>query len=584
MKRKGIAALLALVFLFSAVQIVAFAEDAGDQNAKTGKYIVNVSLLNFRKEANSNSDILKTLSQGTTLNITAVSNGWGSASIDGASGWVMLEYLEYVGELDAYAVNWKVIDVSQHQGTVDWEKVEADGVDGVILRIGRRATVARTIGEDSMFSANYKALLETELHVGAYFYSAALSVEEAIEEAKWVVEKLKAEDIKLDMPVFFDMEYTEQGKLSKDICTKMVKAFCDYLIENSYYPGIYCSLWWSSNVVDMTQFADYAVWIAQYSSTLGYKGRCNMWQFTNKGKVNGISGDVDINECYTDFPQYIADHQYNNIEFEGEHIFGEWVTTTPATCAEYGLESVSCLHCGVVLARRILPLKEHVAGDWEVAKPATAFEDGELVQKCKDCGAVLKRQNVRALNSTHVHEYSEWMTLEEADCEKEGAVGLKCLECGVILVSHATARTAHEAAEMIVVESTCTQDGKRVQNCKHCGIELSYDLIAALGHTVKDWTVTKESTESEFGERTGVCTVCGETVIERLDKKIVKIKGDVDGDGKLTASDARSILRFSVKLDAPTDEQKRIADVDGDGTVTASDARSALRMSVGLSA
>ncbi|MDR1630284.1 MAG: dockerin type I domain-containing protein [Oscillospiraceae bacterium] len=583
MKRKGISALLALLFLFSAIQMIAYAEDAGAaQNLKTGKYIVTATLLNFRKQAKTDAEILKTLPQGTQLTITSVSNGWGNASVDGVSGWVMMDYLEYVGDIDAYAVNWKVIDVSQFQGTVDWKKVEKSGVDGVILRMGRRATAARTIGADSMFTANYEALLETNLHVGAYFYSAALSVPEALEEAKWVVNKLKNENLQLDMPIFFDVEYTEQAKLGKDVCTNIVKTFCDYLLDNGYYPGVYCSLWWSSNILDMTQFANYAVWIAQYNSSLGYKGRCNMWQFSNTGRVDGISGDVDINECYTNFPQYIADNEYNHIKFEGGHIYGDWAVVTESTCSEHGLESVLCRHCGITLATRILPLKAHVAGDWEVAKQATAYEDGELVQKCEDCGTVLKRQNLRALNSTHVHDYSEWITLEEADCESEGAMGLKCLECGTVLVSHATPRTAHEAAETVIVEPTCTQNGRRVQNCKHCGIQMQYELIAATGHTVSAWTVTKEATETEFGERTGVCTVCKETVVEQIDKKPVKLKGDVNKDGKITAADARSILRFSAKLETPTPEQAVIADVDADGKITAADARTTLRVSAGL--
>lgn len=186
----------------------------------------------------------------------------------------------------------KCIDVSEWQGDVDFEKVKAQGVSCVVLRAGFGRNSAQ---KDSMFEKNYTKAKKAGLNVGAYWYSYADSVEDANREAKACISVLGNKEFEL--PVFYDMEDNSQSDLGKETLTKMAKAFMALLLTKGYRVGVYANANWFENYLDYkTLYGTYYIWLAQYNDVPEFE--CDMWQYTSSGKIDGISGNVDMNIIY----------------------------------------------------------------------------------------------------------------------------------------------------------------------------------------------------------------------------------------------------------------------------------------------
>lgn len=208
----------------------------------------------------------------------------------------------------------KVIDISKFQGAVDFKKIRAAGIDGVIIRCGYTGYgKAKTRNADSRWETNCKAAAAAGIPYGAYYYSCAVTVEEAKSEAEFVLELLKGKT--LGYPVFFDTEdnhdtarYSPESQLSigSKRLTRVAEAFLETLNKNGVFCGIYASKSWLENQLDMSALSAYDVWVAQYADKLTYKGEHTMWQYTSKGTVDGIEGYVDLNRCYVDYPARLA--------------------------------------------------------------------------------------------------------------------------------------------------------------------------------------------------------------------------------------------------------------------------------------
>ena len=202
-----------------------------------------------------------------------------------------------------------VLDVSYHQGAIDFWKMKNAGVEGVILRCGYTGYgSAKTKQKDVRFEEYYKGAREAGLPVGVYWYSCASTEAEAIEEAKLTLEYIEGKQ--LDYPVFFDSEDTHwQRPLSVAELSRVAKAFCETIENAGYYAGIYASTSWLNSEVDMSFLKNYDVWVAHYGvSKPSYKGNYGMWQHSSKGsgKVYGTSSEyVDMNLCYKDYPAII---------------------------------------------------------------------------------------------------------------------------------------------------------------------------------------------------------------------------------------------------------------------------------------
>nr|MCR4833245.1 hypothetical protein [Butyrivibrio sp.] len=191
------------------------------------------------------------------------------------------------------------IDVSKWNGNIDWAAVKNSGVNFVIIRCGYRGSSAGALIEDSMFKKNISGALNAGLKVGVYFFTQAINEAEAVEEASMVASLCKG--YSLSYPVFLDVEASNGrgDKISADQRTAVIKAFCSTMASAGYKTGVYANKTWLNSNINATALTSYRIWLAQYAATPTYtRTRYDMWQYSSKGKVSGISGNVDMNISY----------------------------------------------------------------------------------------------------------------------------------------------------------------------------------------------------------------------------------------------------------------------------------------------
>ena len=195
------------------------------------------------------------------------------------------------------------IDVSYYQGEIDWEQVKESGIEFAMIRLGYRGYGQEgKLVEDKMAFKNLEGALDAGLQVGVYFFSQAITVEEAIEEAEFVLQRIKIYDI--TMPVVYDWEYISEeartAKMDRRTLTDCYKAFCDKIAEAGYTPMAYFNTYQSRQLMYLTELEEYPFWLALYSDRMTYPYRIEMWQYTDSGRVPGIEGKVDINLYFVD--------------------------------------------------------------------------------------------------------------------------------------------------------------------------------------------------------------------------------------------------------------------------------------------
>lgn len=190
------------------------------------------------------------------------------------------------------------IDVSIHQGVVDWQAVAADGVEFAILQAGYRGYSDGDLGEDEQFRANLSGARAAGIPIGIYFFSQATTEEEAREEARFTLELLGGET--LEHPVFFDWERVDAEDvrteaITGDMVTAFAKAFCETIEAGGYEAGIYFNQNDIYTFVDLRQLLDYPLWMAQYQTVPDFFYDFAYWQYSDQGSVSGIEAPVDLN-------------------------------------------------------------------------------------------------------------------------------------------------------------------------------------------------------------------------------------------------------------------------------------------------
>ena len=189
------------------------------------------------------------------------------------------------------------IDVSHYQGTVDWQKVKESGVEFVIIRLVYRGYSVGSIMEDPNFAVNFQGAKDAGLKVGVYFFSQAVSVEEAQEEADFVLEKLAGAE--LEMPIVYDWEYISDtartANVDRRTLTDCSLAFLQKVEEAGYWPMLYFNTLQSRKMLYLNELNQYDFWLALYSHRMTFPYKIKMWQYTCEGRVPGIEGNVDIN-------------------------------------------------------------------------------------------------------------------------------------------------------------------------------------------------------------------------------------------------------------------------------------------------
>lgn len=194
----------------------------------------------------------------------------------------------------------KGIDVSVHNGNIDWNKVKNAGIQFAILRAGYGKAASQ---KDKKFESNYNGAKLACIPVGAYWYSYAKTVAEARQEAEVCVSILRGKQF--EYPIFFDQEERDILATGKANCSAMVRAFCEVLEKAGYWVGLYTSRSFIESCIEDDIKKTYALWIAEWGSKLNYNGSVGIWQYSDRGRVNGISGNVDLDECYVDYPTAI---------------------------------------------------------------------------------------------------------------------------------------------------------------------------------------------------------------------------------------------------------------------------------------
>ncbi|MCI8294257.1 MAG: lysozyme [Hespellia sp.] len=207
------------------------------------------------------------------------------------------EGISYTG--DARYTIRKGVDVSRHQGKIDWERVKADGYDFAILRIGYREYGSKgALHVDEMFHENMVGAKRAGLDVGVYLFSQAIDEEETLEEVELVLNNLK--DYELEFPVAFDPERIRDDDARTDSVegeqfTQNTVLFCEKVKEAGYQPMVYSNMIWEAFEFDMKALKDYPIWYADYGPIPQTPYDFTFWQYSEKGTVDGIEGLVDVN-------------------------------------------------------------------------------------------------------------------------------------------------------------------------------------------------------------------------------------------------------------------------------------------------
>lgn len=395
------------------------------------------------------------------------------------------------------------IDVSAHQGKIDWSAVKAEGIDFVMIRCGFRGYGSGAICEDAYFKTNVTNATANGIKVGIYFYSAAINEQEALEEAVWVISKIKT--YRITYPVVYDFEDFQRYRCSNvdgAQATRNAITFLNLVKQAGYEPMMYASKNDISNKMSRSSFNSYKFWLAHYTSgglttPTDYAGNYNMWQYTSKGHVNGINGNVDMNIAYFSYGETAAPKH--------THEFSELVKNSvkDPTCFKEGSKVMRC-SCGDTQTETI-PKLEHKYGEWQITKEATEKEEGLRVRKCQTAGCTSEQsQKIDKLKPTNTN----------TNTNTANTVGNNAAPN--TNTTEEPSKHEHKWVEDTTQATppTCTESGKKFfkcegEGCSETKVEKGED---AKGHTPGEWIIDSQATETEAGKQHKACTVCGETV------------------------------------------------------------------------
>lgn len=206
------------------------------------------------------------------------------------------EYIAYSGETPRAL---RGIDVSEHQREIDWQLVAADGVDFAMIRCGYRGYTGGSLNEDLFFRQNIQGALDAGIKIGIYFFSQAISVEEAVEEAEFVLSLIS--EYKIDLPVAYDWENIGSGieartdGLDSETLTDCALAFCDKISKAGYEPSVYFYRSLGYYKYDLGRLSELSFWVGAPGELPDFYYEHDIWQYSFTGSVGGIETDVDLN-------------------------------------------------------------------------------------------------------------------------------------------------------------------------------------------------------------------------------------------------------------------------------------------------
>lgn len=279
-----------------------------DQQVMSARQAASEEVLeNIRSGLDAGDSVLETLRplfpdelvvySGGKYNFVPINRSLKMHSYD-AANLNQLESGEYQYVQDGTVISHKGIDVSRHQGAIDWNLVAQDGVEFAFIRVGYRGYGSGKMVEDEYFEDNIKGAIQAGIKVGVYFYSQAVSREEVLEEAAFVLEKIAP--YKIECPVVFDVERVADASgrmngISIEDRTAFTALFCQTIENAGYRPMIYHNTEMGVMMLGLEALEAYDKWFAAYSDVFYYPYEHRIWQYSQTGRVQGIQGDVDLN-------------------------------------------------------------------------------------------------------------------------------------------------------------------------------------------------------------------------------------------------------------------------------------------------
>ena len=231
------------------------------------------------------------------------------------------------------------IDISYHQQSVDWEELKASPVEFVMLRCGYRGYSEGGLVVDEKFREYAAKCNEYDIPMGVYFFTQAITVEEARAEAEFVLKLIN--DYKISYPVAFDTEYvsdpdarTNTTEISKELRTDMIIAFCERIKEEGYYPMVYASENWVRRNMEFERLSDYDLWAAMYLEQNDFLFDHTIWQYTSNGNIPGIDTEVDLDISMVDYAEFVPALRLAKIE-------NGFIERVPASDEAYIIEEES---------------------------------------------------------------------------------------------------------------------------------------------------------------------------------------------------------------------------------------------------
>ena len=205
------------------------------------------------------------------------------------------------------SLSFKGIDVSTFQGDINWSAVKNSGIKFAIIRAGYGKEISQ---KDNKFDRNYENAKAVGMPIGVYWYSYAKSVEAAEQEAKTCLEIIKGKQF--EWPIYYDIEESSILGKGKNFVSSIAKKFCRYLESKKYFCGIYASANPLNNLFDDECKTQFVIWVAHYNvDHPGYHGNWGVWQYSSKGSVSGIEGNVDMDEAVIDYEPIIKNAHLN---------------------------------------------------------------------------------------------------------------------------------------------------------------------------------------------------------------------------------------------------------------------------------
>ena len=202
------------------------------------------------------------------------------------------------------------VDLSYHQENVNWDELAASGIEFVILRCGYRGYSEGGLVKDEKFDEYAKACNDRNIPLGVYFFTQAVSVEEAEREAEFTIDLIK--DYKISYPVVIDTEYvsdkdarTNLEEIDEDLRSSMCIAFCEKIKEAGYYPMIYASENWIRRELDLEALQEYDFWAPQYLEENDFMYDFTIWQYTERGFIQGVDEQVDLDISMVDYASFV---------------------------------------------------------------------------------------------------------------------------------------------------------------------------------------------------------------------------------------------------------------------------------------